>query len=554
MKYLISRNNPASQFVQLQLSLICQKDEKISLTLPSWRPGRYEITDYAQKIRGFKISFLNKNIPSKKISKNRWEFHAPQEGLYSISYEFHASQMDAGGSWSDDQQLYLNFINCIYSISGRETMPIAIDFELPAEMEIATALPRTAPHQFTARDFQHLVDSPVIASSHLQHYSYQVANSNFHLWFLGEIHFDVPTLINQFEAFTKRQIEAFGEFPSTDYHFLYQLLPYKHYHGVEHQHSTVITFGPAKSLSQKDQIDELFGVSCHELYHFWNVCRIRPVEMLPYDFSKEVYFDTGFVAEGVTTYLGDLYLLKSGYFSLRDYLKNMEAQLQREFEAYGWQNYSIAESSFDLWLDGYKQGIPDRKVSIYNRGALLAITLDLMLLEQGSSLEQVMKSMWENYGKVNQGYSMEDFKQIVSKAYRDDRTIDQFFDKFIYGTDDILPQLCTGLDSLNISLKIQAHPDRWASSYGLKISAEGQVLKIHPQSPAYRLLMQGDIITTVNGEALSEATAVSEDLSMEVLRYGRHIQLQLPTSSEVYYHEYLLIDGPINEKRALWQK
>lgn len=122
--------------------------------------------------------------------------------------------------------------------------------------------------------------------------------------------------LDQFNAFSSKLIHDFGEFPEPEYHFIFQLLPYPHYHGVEHRRGTVITFGPAVNLADPAQMEELLGVSCHELYHAWNVCRIRPKELLPYDFSKEAYTKAGLLLEGVTTYMGDLYLLKSGVYDL----------------------------------------------------------------------------------------------------------------------------------------------------------------------------------------------------------------------------------------------
>ena len=97
-------------------------------------------------------------------------------------------------------------------------------------------------------------------------------------------------------------------FPTEDYHFLYQFLPYQAYHGVEHYNSTVIALGPADQVIEDSGLYyEFLGVSSHELFHTWNIIRIRPQEMMPYDYTRENYFPTGFLAEGATTYYGDLF-------------------------------------------------------------------------------------------------------------------------------------------------------------------------------------------------------------------------------------------------------
>jgi predicted metalloprotease with PDZ domain len=119
------------------------------------------------------------------------------------------------------------------------------------------------------------------------------------------------------------------------------------------------------------------GVSSHELFHAWNIIRIRPKEMLPYDFTKENYFRTCFVAEGCTTYYGDLFLKRAGVFSDETYIKELQVYMKRHFENCAHATQSLADSSFDLWLDGYEKGIPNRKVSVYHKGALVALVLDL---------------------------------------------------------------------------------------------------------------------------------------------------------------------------------
>ncbi|WP_143959673.1 M61 family metallopeptidase [Litoribacter populi] len=552
MQYYIKRNNILSQYVQILLKLDCLQGEKVSLQLPAWRPGRYELAHYAQKIKGFKVSQEGKITPSLKETKDLFTFTAASTGICEIEYEFHANQMDAGGSWSDDEQLYLNFINFVFEVKGRENEPIKVTLDLPADFKIATALPKIDKHTFEATDFQHLVDSPLFASPTLKHDSYNVDGKTFHLWFQGEVHFDVEKLKQDFKAFTTAQMNGFGQFPAEEYHFLFQLLPYKHYHGVEHQFSTVITIGPAKDLQDKKLYDELMGVSSHELYHFWNVCRIRPKEILPYDFSKEAYISTGVVAEGVTTYMGDYYLLKSGYFSLEDYLHILQKQLDREFESFGWQSQSIADSSFDLWLDGYKAGIPDKKVSIYNRGALISLSLDLLLLDKKSSLQMVMNDMWKAYGSLEKGYLLDDYKRIIAKFLGESQT-EKFFANYVTGTEDLRDVLFPQLSSIGLEVKAEPNKNKLASSYGIMHNEEGFVSKIHPQSPAAAKIMQNDRLIEINGLPYSKDVSVKvEKLELKINRYGRTLQVQIEAAKPVFYQSHKIEIREENQKRAIW--
>ncbi len=547
MEYQIYRKHIPSQFIQIELTLQCHKNESIQLQLPAWRPGRYELANYAQKLKSISCHASGEEVKLTKLSKDLWQFEAIDTAPHLIQYEFHASQMDAGGSWSDDEQLYLNFINFIFQIKGREKESIQVRLDLPDDYCIATALPVAAPFVLEARDFQHLIDSPLIASPKLKHHRYQVGPHTFHLWFKGGIYFDPELVLSHFERFTEKQIQAFGDFPASDYHFLFQLLPYKHYHGVEHQYSTVITLGPATELATKKSMDLLMGISSHELYHFWNVCRIRPKELLPYDFAREVYLDSGVVLEGVTSYMGDLFLLKSGYYTLEEYAKIIEKLVNREFELFGWRNQSIVESSFDLWLDGYKPGIPDRKVSIYNRGALISLCLDLLLLDEGSSLSQVMKTMWTRFGQNEVGYALTDFQSIIGQHLGNPKAAEDFFIDFIYGKKDLLPLLKSLLASVGISVH-ENRRNALESDFGILLDQDSAVKSLHPDSPAYSQLMVGDV---VQNQEMRQNYA-GDFLIISVRRNLKTLTVSLPQTSTMFYLQYQLLIDHYTEKTALW--
>ncbi|WP_111671723.1 M61 family metallopeptidase [Algoriphagus litoralis] len=497
IRFTIRCKNPVSQFVQLELELNVKESGSVKLQLPAWRAGRYQLANFAQNLRNLSIFDPHtKPIDAVKSSKDCWEFHANEAGDYRICYEYYCGKMDAGSSWVNDEQVYLNLVNCCFEVSGRSHEEISVNLDLPQfPLQVSTLIP-IANSIWKATDFQLLADSTVLASKSLTHWNYSVGKTQFTIWIKGEIHFDKDKFLESFMAFSEKLIQDFGEFPESEYQFIYQLLTYRHYHGVEHRRGTVITFGPDESLADPDQLEELLGVSCHELYHAWNVCRIRPKELLPYDFSKETYTKAGLLLEGVTTYMGDLYLLKSGVYDLPTYLKHLEKILARESVSFGWQNHTIAESSYDLWLDGYVAGIPDRKVNIYTRGALLSFCMDILLLKGGSSLSLVMKEMWLQYGQPFVGYTMEEFDQVVFEKFEDKTEIQEFFSAYIYGKKDLFPFLKTQFASLGIELE-EIETENWLlHRFGIRINEENKIIQIHPESKAYSFLMKNDQILT----------------------------------------------------------
>ncbi|SFU19810.1 Predicted metalloprotease, contains C-terminal PDZ domain [Algoriphagus locisalis] len=544
IKYLIESANPLSQFIQITLYIPVRHLSQVRLQLPAWRAGRYQLANYVQNIRNLKVlTPAGEEISTSKITKDLWEFSPDHVGEYQVHYEYYSAKMDAGSCWVDEEQLYLNFVNCCFEVEGRSEEKIQVEINHSDNFNSCTTL-LTENGEFFASNFQQLADSSFLASQSLAHVLFQVGNNNFHLWFNGEIHFDLAEFKAEVQSFAEKQIEAFGEFPVEEYHFIYELLPYPHYHGVEHQRGTVITFGPAESLAEREHLNELMGVSCHELYHAWNVCQIRPVEIMPYDFSKEAYHQAGWIVEGITTYMGDIFLLKSGYFTLAEYFETFEKILNREAVNFGWQNQSILESSFDLWIDGYVAGIPDKKVSIYTHGALIAFCLDAMLLDENSSLHLVMRILWKRFGKPKMGYTIEEVWEVVLSQTEHPIYFNQFYEDFIAGKEDIFPIVEKHLSSLGFELSAKAKEAHLASTFGIIKSENGAISKIHPDSEAFKKLMAGDVI---NSEEIKNGI-----LNLSISRFGRNQEIKLSPSESILFKDFFLIDKKNNPKRAAW--
>lgn len=418
MHYHISVTDPTSHFLFITYTIPEITTDRIEIQLPAWRPGRYEIQNFAKNIQFIEaISIRGDKLPLRKITKDRWEVTTNNEKEVQIRYSYYAAIQNAGSSYVDEELWYLNFINFCFYKEGRINDEYRLTLALPETFEIACGLPSGGRHQLVAKDFYQLVDSPLLASETLQKSDYTVRGVQFHIWMHGRLKPNWKRIQRDFRRFSREQIATMGEFPEEDYHFLNLILPNAFYHGVEHHNSTMIVLGPDDE--GEGLYTDLLGVSSHELFHAWNIIRIRPVELLPYDFTKENYFETCFVAEGCTTYYGDLFLKRAGVFNDEAYVKELQVYMKRHFENNGSAAQSLAQSSFDLWLDGYEKGIPDRKVSVYHKGALVAMILDLYLRKKSDhtvSLDTVMQILWQRFGKPFIGYTIQDYQDIVEEV------------------------------------------------------------------------------------------------------------------------------------------
>jgi predicted metalloprotease with PDZ domain len=339
---------------------------------------------------------------------------------------------------------------------------------------------------------------------------------------------------------------------------LIQILPTKAYHGVEHCKSTVITLGPTYEVF-KSLYKELLGVSSHELYHTWNVKALRPAAMWPYDFKQENYSELGYIYEGITTYMGDLFLLKSGVFSLEQYLAEFKTQLQKHFDNPARFNYSVAQSSFDTWLDGYVPGVPGRKVSIYTEGCLLAFVTDVKIRKATQNkfgLDEVMKQLYFDFAKQGKGITESDYLTTLEKV--SGISFKSFFIDFVHGTQPYESIIIESLKYLGLELQRKPSVLYSESQLGMKLIPLGksfQLASMYPDGPAELGGMRlGDEIIGVNGFVLNNDIEswlfyfAEDKKEITFLREGKIRTLSLNEVQRFFYGSYFVI--PLENKNS----
>ena len=551
----ISYQHPNLHWLDLQLTVDNLDNDTTYLQLPAWRPGRYELGNFAKNIRKFRVRDGQDNeLTCRKVAKDRWEVATADVDSFTVAYDYYAGEMNAGSTWLDEEQLYINFVNCMLYVEGRLDEPYQLSLDLPADYEIAGGLAEIKKHVLEAPSFYHLAESPIIASAQLTHWQYKVDGHRFHLWFQGDCRLNEAKTLENFSAFTQVQMRMMNGFPVGEYHFLYQFLPYRAYHGVEHFNSTVIALGPAEQIVEGSSwYYELLGVSSHELFHTWNIIRIRPREMMPYDYTRENYFPTGFMAEGATTYYGDLFLVRSGVFTKEEYFLELNKLFKRHFDNFGRFNHSLVDSSQDLWLDGYTPGIPDRKVSIYVKGALVCLILDLELRFQTDgehSLDTFMQYLWDFFGKKERGYSLHDLQKLVADL--SGNQISDYFKRFIFGKEPLEAKLDELLRGVGCQLEQQESALPTERHFGFRTgTAEARhvVQKIAPDSPAAQGLSLSDKLLAINGQAPTDDSlegffAQRKHVELTVLRQQRLRTISLVAGEQTYFPIYTIAQRP----------
>lgn len=434
-------------FIEINCELPISENGEFSLS--NWRPGRYEFGNFAKNIKGLKVfDASGRVLKCQKISRNTWRISDFSSQIVKIKYQYFANELNAGSTFTDGSFLYVNPVNCLLYSTSSFSNQCNVKVLVPDEWQIVGT-----PNQqfdFTLENFDRLADTPFITDLTLNSVEFTTQDICFKVTFHGlegDIH---DKLIQDFKKFTSKQLSDFTYFPSKYYDFIVICPDYKAYHGVEHSSSTIITLGPKNEIFN-ELYTELLGVSSHELYHVWNVKSFRPKEMTPYNFNTENYSRFGYIYEGVTTYLGDLYLLKSKVFSFEQYSNELEQQINKHASNNGRFNYSLGDSSVDSWIDGYVQGIPGRKVSIYTEGCLFAFLLDIEIIQLTNGEKSIIDFM-NLLSFFKEGYDLDDILKILCDLCS--KNFHYFFEQYIDNPTDFVPILEQKIDLIGLSLEL----------------------------------------------------------------------------------------------------
>ncbi|MFT5580881.1 MAG: putative metalloprotease with PDZ domain [Lentimonas sp.] len=568
IRYILSQEQSHQQYLQIEVEFTVTS-AVTEVHLPTWRPGRYEIGKFAKNIKGFKVfDPKGKVLHFKKTNTSTWAIETEGIQKIKVCYSYYAADLNGGSTFLNQDQMYVNGVNCLVYTDETVNDPCEMELKIPENYIVACNL-KDENRVLKAKNFDQLVDSPFIASATIQHDSYTVNGVDFNIWIQGLEQIDWKKLKKDFTAFTKAQSDKFGEFPVDEYHFLFQITPYKAYHGVEHCASTVILLGPTHDIF-KGFYSELLGVSSHELYHTWNVKAIRPIEMFPYDFKKENFSSLGYLCEGVTTYMGDLFLYKSKVFTFDQYALEMNKQLQKHFDNPGRFNLSVAESSHDTWLDGYEKGAPGRKVSIYTEGCLLAFVKDVRILkatENKYGLDEVIRRLYFDLAAEGEGVSEEQYKAEIENITGEDWT--PFFKDYLHGTKGFEGILTDSFEELGLELVHTASALYSEAQIGIKTQQVGNhfvITDMYTGSPAdMSCLMLGDEIIGINGNACQGELEGwlnqynHEEKHINLIRKGKIMEITLPELQRTFFNTYSIkkldkLTIPQERAFAAWSK
>ena len=411
LHYQIEFDDYRQHLIHVTLRFVADPTQVLSL--PTWIPGSYLIREFSKHIESVRAyDEEGRLLEIQKFEKNKWRLFNTDHELITVEYDVYAYDLSVRGAYVDQTRLYVNPACACLGLEGQEDKAVEVELFLPDELkhfQLATGMASKSlvKGRFTlkAKNYAELIDAPFELAEQTR-FGFEANGIPHEFVVSGKHAMNAARMQQDIEKICATEISMFGSAPFSNYTFM-TMATANSYGGLEHPNSTSL-ISPREDLPKANEPEEpsedyqrFLGLCSHEYFHSWLVKFIRPENFVNYDLNKEGYTSLLWIFEGFTSYYDDLILLRSGVISQASYIKLLKTQIDRYLQNPGRFVQSVSESSFDAWVKFYRQDENSNNAgtSYYNKGCLVALCLDLGLRLRGSSLDALMRKLYENAQK-----------------------------------------------------------------------------------------------------------------------------------------------------------
>ncbi|WP_242693063.1 M61 family metallopeptidase [Sabulibacter ruber] len=453
ISYRLSMPEPHTHYFEVEMRLEDFRGKNLDLTMPVWTPGSYLIREFPKNVEAFQAFVGDKPVSTSKLDKNTWRVASGGKDV-TVKYKVYAFELTVRTSFLDASHGYLNGTSVFMYPEGHKDLPSTLTVvPFKGWSKVSTGLAPVPGQQFTYRapNYDVLADSPIEIGNH-QVLSFESNGVKHEVAMYGDANYDPSQLTADMKKVTEEAAKVFGELPVNYYLFIVHNLPAGG-GGLEHLNSTTL-HATRTAYGTRSGYNGFLTLVAHEYFHLWNVKRLRPIALGPFDYNQEVYTNMLWVSEGFTSYYADVIMRRAGFTSEREHLEKIGSSITSVENTPGNKVVSAAESSFNAWIKQYR---PDENsynthLSYYSKGALLGMLLDMEILKATNgtkSLDDAMKALYdEYYKKKKRGFTDEEFQKGIEKFTG--RSLDDFFRRYVFGKET--PEYNAFLSTVGINL------------------------------------------------------------------------------------------------------
>ena len=445
--YSVHMSKPQNHYFEVEMSLSQLNQKTLLVKLPVWAPGSYLVREFSKNMNlVHAFNEQGKELEITKTAKNAWQINTAGIKSLKVRYEVYSFELSVRTSFLDLTHGYISGPGIfMYVDNFKETKGILKIFPFETFKKINTALPiaplelqGNAYQAFEFENYDQLVDCPIEIGNQVV-FEFNAAGVKHTVAMYGEANYNIPLLKVDMAKIIESETAVFGFNPNKNYLFIIHNVPGGD-GGLEHVNSTTLSVN-RWTYAGADYLGFL-NLVAHEYFHLWNVKRIRPIELGPFNYDQEVYTSLLWVMEGFTSYYDELMMLRAGYYSQAEYLTKLQSLINYAEGSVGSRVQPVAHASFDAWIKSYRpnENSANTTMSYYSRGAVIAAAIDAMIINKYNGtkcLDHFMQHLYKTYHeKLNRGFTVAEFKNELAIFTGQDMTI--FFKKYIDGT-EIIP-------------------------------------------------------------------------------------------------------------------
>lgn len=444
IEYHLKMSEPHTHYFEVEINISGNKDKFLDFKMPVWAPGSYMVREFAKNVDWFTAKSGNQDLSWTKINKNTWRVTTNNVKSLKVSYKVYAYELSVRTSFLDASHGFVSGSSVFMYLDKKKNLGGQL-FIWPHESfkQISTGLDRlfAKNNEFNALnnvylfpDYDVLADSPIeIGNQEVFHFT--ASGVDHEVCMYGKGNYNREQLQKDMAAIVEACTAVYGENPNSRYVFIIHNVTVSS-GGLEHLNSTVLEVN-RWNYSGSSYLGFLSLVA-HEYFHLWNVKRSRPLSLGPFDYDNENYTTLLWVMEGFTSYYDELLLKRAGFYTQNEYLKTLSQTINAVETRPGTYVQSMAESSFDAWIKGYRtnENSVNTQISYYTKGQLLGALLDMEIINSTGGekkLDDLMKFLYqEYYKKLKRGFTEQEFKLAAEKIAG--KKLDSFFADYVYST------------------------------------------------------------------------------------------------------------------------
>lgn len=566
--YHLRMTKPQNHYYEVEMELNDFKQTELTVKLPVWAPGSYLVREFSKNVNMVKAyDEKGTELTVGKTSKNAWKITKGKAKTVRVKYEVYAFELSVRTSFLDLSHGFVSGSGVFCYVDGFKDKPgLLTVYPYSKFGTISTSLQKNeeglvsdGSTTYKYENYDVLVDSPLeIGNQEVFYFNVDGTNHEVAIYGLGN--YDMEQMKKDMEKIVHAANDVFGGTnPNKNYTFIIHNV-INGQGGLEHANSCVLSVN--RWTYGADYFDFL-NLVAHEYFHLWNVKRIRPIELGPFNYDEENYTSLLWVMEGFTSYYSDILMVRAGFYSKDDFIKQLQGTINYVEGSVGSRVQPVSHSSYDAWIKAYRpnENSANTTMTYYSRGSMLGAYLDALIVDKFNSekcLDHFMRYLYDEYYiKKKRGFTELEFHEALEKFLGQD--MDYFFDRFVNGTEPL--DFANVFPKVGLDVKYVGKPmPNFGATFGQE-NGKCIVKSIRAGGPAENAgVSVGDEILACNGLRVDKTTLDNFLLTLiageycEIIVAREEIIFNLTVTMEAYEKpSYKLeMQTPSNEKFYYW--